>query len=160
PDSALAPDSSALAGHAPEEVSWDIDVRSYVTHDRVDWYVKLFSGQARDRFVRWLQRGKRYEPMIRAKFALRGIPEDLYYLGVVESGFDPHAVSRAYAVGMWQFMTSTARGFGMRVDWWLDERRDPAKATDMAARFIASLKDQFGSFYLAAAAYNGGPGRV
>ena len=152
PDSALAPE--------PPVASWDIDVRSYVTHERVDRYVKLFTGQARERFVRWLQRGVRYEPMIRAKFAARGIPADLYYLGVVESGFDPHAVSRAYAVGMWQFMTSTARGFGMRVDWWVDERRDPAKATEAAARFIADLKEQFGSFYLAAAAYNGGPGRV
>src|SRR6185503_17714658 len=66
----------------------------------------------------------------------------------------------AAAVGMWQFMTSTARDMGMRVDWWIDERRDPVKSTDAAVRFIKDLKEQFGSMYLAAAAYNGGPGRI
>lgn len=144
----------------PADATWDIDVNSYVTHSRVDHYLRLFSGSARDQFTAWLQRGRRYEPMIRATFRARGIPEDMYYLGVVESGYDNHALSSAYAVGMWQFMTATARGFGMRVDWWVDERRDPIKATYNAARFISDLKEQFGSFYLAAAAYNGGPGRV
>ncbi len=156
------PDDSAPASFnaRPLEPSWDIEVRSFVTHERVDRYIQLFTGTARDRFSTWLQRGRAYEPMIRSTFRARGVPEDMYYLAAVESGYDPHAVSRAYAVGMWQFMTATARGFGLRVDWWLDERRDPMKATDAAARFLASLKDQFGSFYLAAAAYNGGPGRV
>jgi membrane-bound lytic murein transglycosylase D len=89
-----------------------------------------------------------------------GLPEDMYYLALVESGFDPHAYSRAAAVGMWQFMTSTARDMGMRVDWWVDERRDPVRSTAGAVRFIRGLRNQFGSLYLAAAAYNGGPGRV
>jgi membrane-bound lytic murein transglycosylase D len=88
------------------------------------------------------------------------MPEDLTYLALIESGYDPHAYSRAAAVGMWQFMSSTARDVGMRVDWWMDERRDPARATDGAIRFLGFLQKQFGSFYLAAAAYNGGPGRV
>jgi len=152
--------SPAEAAPGPSEVSWDIDVRSFITHDKVDRYLRLFTGSARDRFTTWLQRGRGYEPMIRSTFRARGIPEDLYYLAAVESGYDPHAVSKAYAVGMWQFMTTTAKGFGLRVDWWMDERRDPIKATDAAARFLASLNEQFGSFYLAAAAYNGGPGRV
>ena len=145
---------------AGDEATWDIDVRSYATHDRVTRYVELFSGKARDRIQARLQRGKRYEPMIRAKFRAAGIPEDMYYLGLVESGYDPHAYSRAAAVGMWQFMTSTARGVGLRVDGWVDERRDPVRATDAAARFLNDLYAQFGSYYLAAAAYNGGPGRV
>src|SRR5438046_4887045 len=89
-----------------------------------------------------------------------GLPEDMYYLALIASGFDPNAYSRAAAVGMWQFMTSTARDMGMRVDWWVDERRDPIRSTGAAVRFIKGLKEQFGSLYLAAAAYNGGPGRV
>lgn len=142
------------------EPTWDIEVDSYVTHEKVAHYVNLFLGTARGRFVERLQRGKQYEPMIREKFRAAGIPEDMYFLALVESGFDPHAYSRAAAVGMWQFMSSTARGVGLRVDWWVDERRDPVRSTEAAARFIGDLRGQFGSLYLAAAAYNGGPGRV
>lgn len=139
---------------------WDLDVRSYETHDRVAHYVNLFTGTARNRFTERLTRGTRYEPMIRAKLRASGMPEDLTYLALIESGYDPDAYSRAAAVGMWQFMSSTARDLGMRVDWWMDERRDPARATDGAIRFLGFLNKQFGSMYLAAAAYNGGPGRV
>ncbi|MFN8582973.1 MAG: transglycosylase SLT domain-containing protein [Gemmatimonadaceae bacterium] len=103
--------STPPGGPATEDASWDIEVRAFVTQDRVDRYVKLFSGPARERFVSWMQRGRRYEPMIRSTFKARGVPEDMYYLGAVESGYDPHAVSRAYAVGIWQFAASTARGF-------------------------------------------------
>lgn len=143
-----------------EEPSWDIDVRSYETHARVEHYVKAFTGGARERFEDRLSRGTRYEPMIRAKFRAAGLPEDMYYLALVESGYNPNAYSRAAAVGMWQFMTGTAKGVGLRVDWWIDERRDPVRSTDGAIRFLKHLNDQFGSMYLAAAAYNGGPGRV
>ena len=149
-----------VADSTGEEPVWDIDVRSYETHDRVEHYVELFSSKARERFQSRLSRGTRYEPMIRAKLRASGMPEDLTYLALIESGYDPHAYSRAAAVGMWQFMSSTARDVGMRVDWWMDERRDPARATDGAIRFLGFLQKQFGSFYLAAAAYNGGPGRV
>jgi membrane-bound lytic murein transglycosylase D len=142
------------------EPTWDMDVRSYETQDRVAYYVNMFSGRSRDRIADRLERGTRYEPMIRAKMKAGGLPEDMYYLALVESGFDPNAYSKAAAVGMWQFMTSTARDMGMRVDWWVDERRDPVRSTSAAVRFIRGLRDQFGSLYLAAAAYNGGPGRV
>jgi membrane-bound lytic murein transglycosylase D len=148
PDSALA---------AP---SWDIDVHSYESTARVERYVRLFSGPAKERIQARLELGTRYEPMIRARMREGGIPEDMYYLALVESGFDPNAYSRAAAVGMWQFMTSTARDMGLRVDWWVDERRDPMKSTTAAVRFIKGLREQFGSLYLAAAAYNGGPGRI
>ncbi|HEX6600116.1 MAG TPA: transglycosylase SLT domain-containing protein [Gemmatimonadaceae bacterium] len=140
--------------------SWDMDVESYATEDRVAHYVQMFSGPARERIAARLDVGSRYEPMIRARMKAGGLPEDMYYLALIESGFNPNAYSKAAAVGMWQFMTSTARDMGMRVDWWVDERRDPVKSTGAAVRFIKGMKDEFGSLYLAAAAYNGGPGRV
>jgi membrane-bound lytic murein transglycosylase D len=122
--------------------------------------VSYFTGPAKDRIESRLERGTRYEPMIRAQMRAGGLPEDMYYLALVESGFDQNAYSRAAAVGMWQFMTSTARDLGLRVDWWVDERRDPVKSTTAAVRFIKELREQFGSLYLAAAAYNGGPVRI
>lgn len=140
--------------------TWDIDVRSYEGQERVAFYVNLFTQASRNRFQERLRQGTRYEPMIRAKLKAGGIPEDMTYLAMVESGYDPNAYSSAAAVGMWQFMSSTARDVGLRVDWWVDERRDPARSTDAAIRFIRDLQNQFGSLYLAAAAYNGGPGRV
>jgi membrane-bound lytic murein transglycosylase D len=144
----------------PSAPSWDIDVHSYESEARVEHYVKYFSGAAKERIESRLERGTRYEPMIRAQMRAGGLPEDMYYLALVESGFDQNAYSRAAAVGMWQFMTSTARDMGLRVDWWVDERRDPVRSTGAAVRFIKGLRDQFGSLYLAAAAYNGGPVRV
>lgn len=154
-DLAVAADATAAG-----PVTWDIDVDSFRENDRVEFYIKRYTGEAKDRIASWFQRGKRYEPMIRKTFREHGIPEDMYYLGLVESGYDPHAYSRAAAVGMWQFMASTAKGVGLRVDWWIDERRDPVRSTWGAARFLSYLRDQFGSLYLAAAAYNGGPGRI
>jgi membrane-bound lytic murein transglycosylase D len=156
---------SLLTGPLPKleiesEPSWDMDVRSYETQERVAHYVNMFTGRSRDRIADRLEQGTKYEPMIRAKLKAGGLPEDMYYLALVESGFNPHAYSRAAAVGMWQFMTSTARDMGLRVDRWVDERRDPIRSTAAAVRFIRGLRDQFGSLYLAAAAYNGGPGRV
>jgi membrane-bound lytic murein transglycosylase D len=160
-DTAVVPGPDVATEVEGEEVpTWDIDVASYETHARVERYVRLFTGTARERIVQQLEAGSRYEPMIRAKFRQGGLPEDMYYLALVESGYNPHAYSRAAAVGMWQFMVSTARGMGLRVDWWVDERRDPVRSTGAAVRFLRGLRAQFGSLYLAAAAYNGGPGRV
>lgn len=154
------PSDSTLLGGGDGEPTWDIDVRSYETFERVRHYVKVFSGPSRERIADRLSAGTRYETMIRSKLLAGGLPEDMYYLALVESGFNPHAYSRAAAVGMWQFMTTTAKGMGLRVDWWVDERRDPVRSTDAAVRFLRGLNEQFGSMYLAAAAYNGGPGRI
>jgi membrane-bound lytic murein transglycosylase D len=149
------------SGEAPETgPTWDIDVRSYETTERVRFYIDRFSGSSRARIADRLSEGTRYEAMIRSRMRAGGVPEDMYYLALVESGFNPHAYSRAAAVGMWQFMTTTARGMGLRVDWWVDERRDPIRSTEAAVRFLEGLNEQFGSMYLAAAAYNGGPGRI
>ena len=149
--------SDSSAGEGP---SWDIDVHSYETTSRVQHYLRVFSGSARSDIIAQLEQGSQYESMIRAKMRAGGLPEDMYYLALIESGFDPNAYSRAAAVGMWQFMASTARDMGMRVDWWVDERRDPIRSTTAAVGFIKGLKAQLGSLYLAAAAYNGGPGRI
>lgn len=143
-----------------DEAAPGLDVRPYETQERVAFYVRMFSGPARARIVDRLEQGSRYEPMMRAKLHAAGLPEDLVYLALIESGYNPDAYSKAAAVGMWQLMTGTAQGVGLRVDWWVDERRDPARSTDAAIRFLRYLNDQFGSLYLAAAAYNGGPGRV
>ncbi|HET7459524.1 MAG TPA: transglycosylase SLT domain-containing protein, partial [Gemmatimonadaceae bacterium] len=162
-DSVAAVDSAKgapVAAPVDDGPTWDIDVRSYETQERVAKYIGIFTGRAREEFVAWLERGTRYDGMIRQKFRAGGLPEDMSYLALVESGYNPHAYSHSAAVGMWQFMAGTARGTGLRVDWWVDERRDPVKSTDAALKFIGWLRDEFGSLYLAAAAYNGGPGRV
>lgn len=149
--------SSAASTPTP---TWDIDVHSFETRERVTYFLGRFQGEARSRFTAEMQRGGRYEPMIRTKLRAARLPEDLTYLALIESGYDPNAYSSAAAVGIWQLMAGTARGTGLRVDWWVDERRDPVRATDGAVKVLHWLDSQFGSLYLAAAAYNGGEGRV
>lgn len=155
------PVSSSRGGAASVSTpTYDIDVESFATNDRVEYYVDFFLDDARDRFTIWLGRLNRYEGMIRNRFRAHGVPEDLVYLAAIESGYSNTAVSRASAVGMWQFMSFTARDYGMVIDDWVDERRDPFKATEAAARYLSDQYERFGSWYLAAAAYNGGPTRV
>lgn len=162
-DSGLAdlPTPSATGGaNSVAEVTYDIDVETYGSHSRVKYYLDFFQGPARERMGIWLQRMPRYEPMIRAKLKEYQVPEDMVYLALIESGFSNTATSRARATGMWQFMKGTAKLYGLKIDSWVDERRDPMRATDAAARHLADLRDQFGSMYLAAAAYNAGAGKV
>jgi len=159
-DGAVPPVSGGANAIATPEVTYDIDVSTYGSHSRVKYYLDFFQGAARERMSVWLQRMPRYEPMIRAKLREYQVPEDMVYLALIESGYSNSATSRARASGMWQFMKGTAKLYGLRIDSWVDERRDPVRATDAAARHLADLRDQFGSMYLAAAAYNAGAGKV
>lgn len=140
--------------------AWDIEVAPYESHERVEYFVQRFSGPLKASFELAMERQGRYAPMIRERLRAGGLPEDLIYLSLIESWYDPHAYSIAAAVGMWQFMTATAKGVGLRVDWWVDERRDPVRSTEAAVKYLNELRETFGSIYLASAAYNGGPGRV
>lgn len=156
----LARAAAPGAGAEIDPVRFDLDVTTWGEHERVRYYLDFFQGPARERMAIWLDRLPQYEAHIRARLQAHGVPGDLVYLALIESGFSNTAVSRSGAVGMWQFMRPTGRMFGMRVDSWVDERRDFFKATESAARYLADLTRQFGSHFLAAAAYNGGPGRV
>jgi membrane-bound lytic murein transglycosylase D len=111
-------------------------------------------------FKQSLGRMDRYAGMINAKLDAKGMPRELIYLATIESNFNPTAKSRVSAVGLWQFMSGTARQFGLTVGRKVDERKDPAKATDAALAYLSELHDRFGSWYLAAAAYNSGAGTV
>lgn len=156
----LAPTDTMPELNLAENPVWDLNVADYANHPRVQYFVDYFTGRGRDRFQIWLGRMAQFEPFIRARMIEHSLPGDLVYLALIESGFSTEAVSRAKAVGMWQFMTATGRGYGLRVDNWVDERRDPIHATDAAARHLADLTAKFGSPYLAAAAYNAGAGKV
>ena len=154
------PGAVAEAEAATLRSMFDIDVVNWADHGRVKYYLNFFTGLARERMAIWLERMPLYEPIIRTQLIARGLPGDLAYLPLIESGYSATAVSRSRAVGMWQFMRGTGKFYGLKVDSWVDERRDVAKATDAAIRYLADLTAKFGSPYLAAAAYNGGPGRI
>jgi len=128
---------------------------------RVERWLEAFRTTRRPELANLLDRRGLYAEMIRGKLRDRGMPEELLYIPLIESGLSPLAVSRVSAVGMWQFMGPTATQYGLRVDEYVDERRDPFRATDAALDYLEWLHERFGgSWYLAAAAYNAGPGRM
>jgi membrane-bound lytic murein transglycosylase D len=123
-------------------------------------YLDFFDGRGKPILAKWMARMNKYAPMITETLEKEGLPEDLIYVAMIESGFSPWARSSAGAVGMWQFIRGTGRDMGLRIDAYVDERRDPVKATRAAARYLQYLHDKFGSWPLALAGYNGGPGLV
>ncbi|GFO68879.1 lytic transglycosylase [Geomonas limicola] len=159
------PDADDLASadldlKLPEEELPDSDI-PLTFNSKVSFFVRYFQNSGRDSFARWLSRSERYIPMMREVLKKEGLPEDLVYLAMIESGFSPHAYSVASAVGPWQFMSGTGKRYALRIDNWIDERRDPLKSSVAAALYLKELYALFNNdWYLAAAGYNAGENKI
>lgn len=129
-------------------------------NDRVHSFINYFTIRDREYTKLMMRRKNLYFPIFERTLAKYGLPDELKYLSIIESGLHPRAISRARAVGLWQFMSGTGRYYGLHNDWYIDERMDPVKATDAACRYLRDLYNMFNDWELALAAYNTGPGNV
>lgn len=130
------------------------------TNPRVLYWIKVFQKNDKNYFNSWLIKSKKKLPKIKLLLKKQGLPEDLAYLPLIESGLNPKAVSSANAVGYWQFIAPTAKHYGLKINWWLDERRDLTKSTWAAGLYLQKLYNQFEDWYLALSAYNMGETRL
>jgi membrane-bound lytic murein transglycosylase D len=137
----------------------DFDI-PIIINQRVEAWMVYFLTRGRRYYTRWLARGERYIPLLRGRLEEAGLPQDLVYQAMIESGFNPYATSRASAVGVWQFMSYTGRAYDLEIDWWVDERRNPELATTAAIDYLSYLYRLFGDWTLASAAYNAGEGKI
>lgn len=140
-----------------EEVIYDFPI---VLNKHVEFYLDLFQNRQRGYFEKWLARSTKYLPYIQEHLKKAGLPQDLAYLALIESGYNPSAYSKSHAVGLWQFIRSTGKEYGLKINSHIDERRNPEKATLAAINFLTDLHKEFDSWYLAVAAYNAGPGKM
>lgn len=140
-----------------QQITYDFPI---VINKQVEAYIDIFQNRQKKTFRRWLERSGKYLPLFRKELREAGLPEDLAYLSMIESGFNQRAYSRAKAVGLWQFMKATGKEYNLRIDKYVDERRHAEKSTKAAIAFLSDLYADFGDWHLAVAGYNAGGGKI